>query len=318
MKKIIALLLSVMFVLLCFTACKPTDEDYEKINIGVMSGPTGMGMAKLMSDYKEENDKYAFKVFSAPTDATAELASGTLDMLCVPTNLAANLSNKQPGYITVASINCLGSLYVLAKSGVAVSNISDLEGKTIHYGAPTSTTGPILRYILNNNNITANIVEEPSMDIVQAKMVNGEADIVVLPEPKATLAKISSAQNNNNYSVCLNLSTEWSNISDTPLAMGCIVVRNEFLSKNKASVDNFLEEYKASIEYIANTSNQDAAAQMIVDAGVLPKFAVAKSALSNLYGSIVYVDGEEMKQTLKSFYTAINLKQPEDSFYYAG
>jgi len=316
MKKTLALILTILIIFVCCTACNGGETNTEKINIGVMSGPTGMGMAKLISDNQGESEKYSFKVFSAPTDATAELASGALDMLCLPTNLAANLSNKQSGYISVAAINCLGSLYVLSKTTISITSIDDLEGKTIHFGEPTSTTGPILRYVLEKNNVSANIIEEPSMDIVQAKMVSGEADIVVLPEPKATLAKIASAQNNNNYSVCLNLSTEWSDISDTPLTMGCIVVRNDYLIMNKASVDNFLNEYKASIEYIADTNNSESAAQMIVNAGILPKLAVAKSALSNLYGSIVYIDGANMKSALTGFYSAINIKQPESSFYY--
>ena len=316
MKRIIALILSLIFIAMCFTACAGNEKSDKKINIGVMSGPTGMGMAKLIADNGLDSDKYSFKVFSAPTEATAELANGSLDMLCLPTNLAANLANKQSDYITVAAINCLGSLYVLCKAEVNIQTISDLEGKTIYYGEPTSTTGPILQYILQKNNINANVVAESGMDIVQAKMVNGEADIVVLPEPKASAAKIAASKENNNYIVCLNLSTEWSNISDSPLTMGCIVVRNEFLKDHKSAVDNFLSEYKSSVDYIADKGNADTSAQMIVDAGVLPALPIAKSALANLYGSIVYLDGEDMKDNLKGFYNAINIKQPDDSFYY--
>ncbi len=316
MKRTIALILSLLLIAVCFTACGPNDEKAEKINIGVMSGPTGMGMAKMMADNGVDSEKYSFKVFSAPTEATAELANGSLDMLCLPTNLAANLANKQSDYITVAAINCLGSLYVLCKDSVSINSINDLEGKTIYYGEPTSTTGPILNYVLGKNNINANVVAESGMDIVQAKMVSGEADIVVLPEPKASAAKIAASKEGNEYSVCLNISTEWNNVSDSPLTMGCIVVRNDFLANNKDAVDNFLAEYKASIEYIADGSNADAAAQMIVDATVLPALPVAKSALANLKGSIVYIDGESMKSTLKEFYTAININQPSEGFYY--
>lgn len=315
MKKIIALILTLFIMAVCFTSCGKNDTD-EKINIGVMSGPTGMGMAKLISDNGLDSDKYSFTIYSGPDGAKSDLASGTIDMLCVPTNLAANLANKQSDYISVAAINCLGSLYVLSKSGTTINSINDLEGKTIYYGEATSTTGPILQYILEKNNIKANIVVEASMDDVQAKMVLGEPDIVVLPEPKASAAKISASKEGHSYSVCLNLSTEWSNVSDSPLTMGCIIVRNDFLAKHKDSVDDFLAEYKASVEYIADKNNSEISAQMIVDAKVLPALPVAKSALSNLYGSIVYIDGETMKASLKEFYTAINIQQPIESFYY--
>ena len=94
------------------------------------------------------------------------------------------------------------------------------------------------------------------------------------------------------------------------------IVKNTFLNANKSSVDAFLAEYKASIEYIGNAENNESAAQMIVDAGVLPKLPVAKSALTNLYGSIVYQDGAEMKASLIGFYNAIDCALPSDEFYY--
>ena len=43
---------------------------------------------------------------------------------------------------------------------------------------------------------------------------------------------------------------------------------------------------------------------------------LANSALTNLYGSIVYIDGAEMKIALEGFYTAIGYALPADSFYY--
>ena len=55
---------------------------------------------------------------------------------------------------------------------------------------------------------------------------------------------------------------------------------------------------------------------MIVDNGIIPKLPIAKSALTNLYGSIVYIDGEDMQAALESFYNAIGNNQPSDEFYY--
>lgn len=317
MKKIIALILVFAAVACCFVGCgEPADE--VQIKIGVMNGPTGMGMAKLINDHGMESDKYVFSTYSSPTDATAALSNGELDMLCVPTNLAANLANKKADYVSVAAINCLGSLYVLTDGSVQINSISDLAGKDIYYGEPTSTTGPILNYILNENSVEANLIAESTNEVVSSKMVNGESSIVVLPEPKATAAIAQAKQNGKNYSIKLNLSDEWSAVSgeDTPLTMGCIIVRNTFISEHKSALDAFLAEYKASIEYIGNEENHDTAAQMIVDAGIIPKLPVAKSALNNLYGSIVYLDGEQMKTALKSFYSAIDLNSPTDEFFY--
>ena len=135
------------------------------------------------------------------------------------------------------------------------------------------------------------------------------------PEPKATAAM----KQNLAYSIDLNLSKEWDKVSNEPLTMGCIVVRNDFLKEHKSVVDKFLVEYKESINYVGSPDNHDVAAQLIVDAGILPQLPIAKSALTNLYGSIVYIDGNEMESALKGFYDAIDqVKLPGDDFYYGG
>ncbi len=311
MKKIVSIILIVSMFILTLASCNINIET-QKITIGVMSGPTGMGMAKLMSDYSEENDKYEFKVYSNPQDATADLANNTVQMLCLPTNLAANLSVKKSDYISVLAINCLGSLYLMTNASTTVENISDLEGKTIYASVPTSTTGSIINYILEQSGVNATIVYEPDHDALVAKVAKNEVDILILPEPKVSAALIQ----NSAYSVDLNLSDEWSKISDEPLTMGCIVARNEFINEYKSTVDAFLNEYEDSISFIGSPDNLEASAQMIVDAKIIPQLPLAKKSLSNLYGSIVYIDGNDMKAALKGFYDAIENTQPENVFYY--
>lgn len=316
MKKLLSTILLVIFVISALGACGAKDNgaspDNAKINIGVMAGPTGMGMAKLMNDAGESSEKYAFEIYSVPTNATADLASGALDMLCLPTNTAAALANKTPDFITVLAVNTLGSLYLLTDENTQITSIADLEGKTIYASVPSSTTGPIINYLLESNGVNATIEFEAEHDELVKKVKDGTAPIVVLPEPKVTAALTQ----NKTYSIDLNLSAEWSKVSDTPLTMGCIVVRNDFLTKHKTVVDRFLAEYKASIEYVNTPENLSSAAQMIVDGGVIPALPVATKSLSNLYGSIVYLDGANMKLALENFYGAINIKKPDGKFYY--
>ena len=317
MKKIIALLLTLIIAVGVLASCnQPEGSETTTIKIGVMNGPTGMGMAKLINDNGAESEKYVFSSFSSPTDATASLQNGELDMLCVPTNLAANLAKKNSDFISVAAVNCLGSLYVVTDGSVQLTSLSDLDGKTVYCGEPTSTTPAILNYLFNLYNINVDLQIESTNEVVSAKMAGGEISIAVLPEPKATAAILAAKQNSHTYSIALNISEEWGAKSASPLTMGCIIVKKSFLEENKAAFDVFLAEYKSSIEYIADSANHDTAAQMIVDAGILPKLPIANAALTNLYGSIVYIDGEEMKAALEGFYNAIGYDLPADSFYY--
>ena len=162
---------------------------------------------------------------------------------------------------------------------------------------------------------TLTLKAEPNHDKVAEYIASGSIDVAILPEPKATVAINTAKTNGFNYSIKLNLSEEWDAISDTELTMGCIVVNNEIKENYGKSLADFMIDYKQSIEFIGNPDNKTEAAQMITNASVLPKLPIANSALSNLYGSIVYQDGAEMKNNLEGFYDAIELQKPDDNFY---
>ena len=58
---------------------------------------------------------------------------------------------------------------------------------------------------------------------------------------------------------------------------------------------------------------------MILDQKIVPAFTEntqAENALNNLYGSIEYIDGDDMKEALYDFYNAIGIAQPDNDFYF--
>ena len=175
---------------------------------------------------------------------------------------------------------------------------------------------------MKENNINAEVSftlngeELTSHDLLATRIGEGKIDIAILPEPKATATILTNPA--LGLSIDLNLSTEWERVSEStePLTMGCIIFNKKFVDNNKDAVDAFLTEYNASINFINDKANLESAAEMIVSAGILPKVPLAKKALNNLYGSIVYIEGSAMKTALKGFYTVINENQPDDNFYY--
>lgn len=337
MKKILALLLIVTALMLSFSSCSlfSSDEEVDEtvIRIAYMNGPTGMGMAKLINDNggTDGNEKYQFVKYTDASLATADLIAGKIDMACIPTNTAATLYNKTEK-INVLTLNCLNSLFLMTKTGTQINDLSDLENKTI-YTIQNGTPAVILRYLLAESGINAivktSIGEGDDEKAITAPtdlaplLISGKIDIALVPEPVATAAplKIASQQKAYTYTVAIDITDAWASISDSPVAMGCIIANKDFVSEHKSVVDSFLEEYKSSIEYISNPQNIDTAAQYVVDAGVLDAVPAAKKSLTNLGVAIAYVDGAEMKSTLVAFYNAIgaNLiggKLPDDEFYY--
>ena len=75
-------------------------------------------------------DKYAITTYQAPTDITAKIINGEVDVAAVPSNLAAVLYNKTEGDIVAVSPIALGMLQILGNNA-DVQEVSDLAGKTI-------------------------------------------------------------------------------------------------------------------------------------------------------------------------------------------
>lgn len=335
MKKLLAFILTLSLLTVSFASCElfKEEKESEPIKIAYMNGPTGMGIAKLINDNGgiEGNEKYKFVKYSDAALATADLVAGTVDLACIPTNTAATLYNKTKN-VEVLSLNCLNSLYIMTKTGTEIKDLKDLEGKTI-YTIKNGTPAVILNHLLNESGVNATIktsigegADEKAIAAptdLAPLLIAGKVDVALVPEPVATAAplKIASQNKDYTYTVAINLTDAWSQISNSPVAMGCIIANKNFTKNNKDAVNAFLDEYKASINYISDSKNIDTSAQYVVDAGVLDAVPAAKKSLKNLGGAIAYVDGAEMRAILVDFYNAIghNLiggKLPENDFYY--
>lgn len=324
MKKTLSVLLAIALVF-SLAACtakqseqttEPTTVTPVHMNVATLKGPTGMGMAKLMSD-EASNTNYSFTLSSDPTEITTGIINGSLDIAACPLNLASVLYNKTNGAVTMLAINTKGVLYVL-ENGNTINSISDLKGKKIYATGQGATPEYVLNYILEKNGIKDSVEIEYKTEHSELATlaINNEVSLCMLPEPNVTtvLAK------NSSFRVALDLTKEFESASGVSLAMGCIVVRNDFLQNNEQAVRAFLDEYKASVDY--TNANIDAASEIIASQGIVPSAAIAKAALPNC--NIVFVSGAEMKTMAQtnlqvlfdSNASSVGGKLPGDGFYY--
>ena len=328
MKRITALLTLITICLALLCSCS-FFEQKTTLRIGYMAGPTGMGMAKLVSDnggLENGNEKYVFAKYADTAAAKADLAAGKIDFICLPTNEAAMYYNTVDSSAKVLAVNCLNSLYLIMNSGTRITSFSLLTGQTL-YTCKNGTPRMILEHIIEEAGIDATVsytIDGKEMITpadLSAMVVAGKIPNAVMPEPLVTSSILainsSTPYKHLHWSVKVDLADEWSNIYDTPITMGCIVASGDVIKNHKSAVNAFLEEYKASIEYIGNLDNLDSAADYVVESGVMGAVPAAKSALENLSGSISYIEGEEMKKALVAFYNAIGISLPDDEFYYA-
>ena len=323
-KKILTLLALTMVAAILLCSCATVKPDTElEIKISVLNGTTGFGAAKLISDAKagETLLNYSFTVETDASNVTAGLINGSIDIAALPTNAAATVYNKTEGKIKIAAVNTLGVLYLMVNGEkVTVESIKDLEGKTVY--CPAQNPAFIFEAICRANglipgeNITIDTAFAQPADLRTA-LASGQVDVAVLPEPMVTIAKSA----NQALVTALDLTDEWEKAyGEGSLAQGCIVVRTEWAEAHPKELEEFLKDYKASVEY--TVANAKEASEIIVSTGVFAgKAPVAEKALPNC--NIVYMDGEAMATALDTFFAklaeinpaAVGGKTPDSGIY---
>jgi NitT/TauT family transport system substrate-binding protein len=338
MKKIISIIMAAALAM-CFVACgnkgdsstEPTGQsdisqtEKTEINLGMLKGPTGMGAVELLSKNEkgETANNYNFNLFSAPTDIVAKVLSGELDIAAVPSTMASVLYNKTEGGVKVLAVNTVGTLYIL-ENGDSIKSVGDLAGKTIYSAGQGATPECALDYVLSRADIGDKVKVEwlPEHAAVVAKLVDGSADVVLLPEPNVTraLTKKPDAR------IALDMSQAWEEAakeqsSQSKLVMGCVIVNSEFAKEHEDSVKAFMKEYAESIKYV--NENIKEAASLCEHFEIVPKAEIAEAAIPN--SGITYIDGEEMQVALGEFLKVlvdgynpaiIGGNLPGDDFYF--
>ena len=314
------------------TPAAETAVPYQTVHLGLLSGPTGMGAAKMLADNDEAYAqveagtyeggtllRYEVTLGSDPAnDIVPRLTNGELDIAAIPTNLAATLYNRTDGGIKLLALNTLGVLHIL-ENGDTVNSLADLEGRTLYATGQGSNPEYVLNYLLEANGL------DPAADVdiqwlaseeLTARMASGDIDLCMLPVPAATTVMMQ----NSDVRDAIDLNDAWTESgAQGTFTMGCLVARTEWLEGNSELVPGILEEYAASIDY-ANSSPEEAAA-LIEQYGIVPKAAVAQAAIPQ--ANMVCITGEDMKG-IADYYqvlfdadpTSIGGAIPGEDFYY--
>ena len=329
LKKTLLLLLTLALLLPLAVACnKKTEEpvlnqDLE-IKVYALNGTTALGLAQMIHNAKNGTDtmNYNISLHAAADAITGPILSGECAIAALPTNVAVKLYHKSEGKLQLLALNTLGVLYLLQAPGENITSLEQLKGKTVYLPGAGSNPEYITATLLTKAglqvgvDVTLDTTTYPSPDALQAAMIAGKAPLAVLPEPKVSVITTQK----QDITVALDLTKEWETINgENTLVQGCLVVNTAFAKEHPAEIKKFLEDYKASVEFVK--AGSDEAINMIVDAGILPKAAIAKKALPKC--NLCYFAGEDMKLVMSPFCEAIFAQapasitqMPDSSFYY--
>lgn len=293
------------------------------IAVAALKGPTAMGLVKLIEDDASQN-RYAFTIAGAVDEITPKLVKGDVQIAAVPANLASVLYNNTKGQVQVLAINTLGVLYIV-ENGEDIHTVEDLRGKTILTAGKGATPEYALNFMLEQNGI------DPEKDVtIEYKAEHAECAavldvkdkaIAMLPQPFVTAAQMK----NKEIRVAIDLNREWALAQEKPssLITGVVVARTDFIKANPQAVADFLTVYKASVDYVTDPNNIEAASDLVAKNEIVSA-AIAQKAIPQC--NITFIAGEEMRERL-SGYLAILFEQnpkavggtlPDENFYFIG
>lgn len=298
---------------------QPKDEKEESrvLKVAGLKGPTSMGMIKLIDSYhSNENTKFEYSILSSPKELIGKLINEELDFATVPTNMASIIYQKTNGKYKLANINTLNVLHMMSYD--QVNSLSDLNGKTIYVSGKGATPEYVTRYIIEKSglDIELNFKFDDHAALAKA-LIAGDVENAILPQPFVTTVTMKSEKVNRSF----DLLNEWEKVeSDSMLALGGLLIKTELIEKDPKIVNQFLDEYKGSVEFV--NQNSESTSKLIKKYEILPNEKIALKAIPN--SNIVYKDISEVKEKLDKYYKilfdfnkkSIGGKLPDDNFYY--
>ena len=313
-----------------------TDDAQPDIRLAVLSGPTGIGAAKLLSDADAglTANSYGYVIETDNSALVAGLTTGEIDIATMASNMAVNLYNKNDGDVRIIAAGTLGVLHILeGKGGMEINSVADLAGKTIYSAGQGANPEYILRHLLQKSGLEVVTDEEAVLDStgekvkivfrdaaeIQAGLLDEDSGIryAMLPVPAATAAIFKGE---GKVRDAIDVTEAWSELQGGKLIMTAVVARAGFVEEHPDLVDAFLADYEASIDYVNN--NPDAAAELVAGYGLTPNAAIAKEAIPQC--NLVFLSGNDMMIDLSDYFqtlyeidpASVGISLPDDGIYY--
>lgn len=306
------------------------DDETPDVRLAVLSGPTGVGAAKLLDNVNSHNAAnhagYAYTIASDNSELVAGLTGPepAFDIATVASNVALNLYNKTDGGVQIIAVGTLGVLHILESGGgTEINSFADLAGKTVYAAGQGANPEYILRYLLRENGLEAGKdVEVVFADAseISAKLLSGEIQCAMLPVPAATAAIMKSE---GKVRQAIDMTEAWESLHNgSQLIMTAVVVRTQFAQEHPDRVSAFLTDYEASIDFVS--SNVDEAAELVAGLGITPSAAIAKQAIPQCH--LAFLAGSDMVAAISDYYSvlwsvdpaSVGGSLPDDGIYWLG
>ncbi len=325
-RKATAVTLVLLMAFAMLAGCGGGDSDVpetvsEIVNVAALNGPTGMGMVQLM----DMTDKYAVETYQSPTDVTAKLIKGEVDVAALPSNMAAVLYNKTEGQVVAVSPIALGVLHILGNN-VDITETSQLKGKTIVASGQGGTPEYVLQKVVAAAGLK--LYEDVQVEWLanhaeaNTKLLTEEGTLAMIPEPFVSTALAAGKEG---VEEVFDMNTLWEETTGQELPMGVLVATKAFVEERADDLKVLLNDLQGSVDFVNGSPAE--AAQLIVEKGFIGKAEIAEAAIPNchivLYAGDKASEGAEILKTFNETMFEMNPQAvggslPGDDLYYAG
>lgn len=298
---------------------KIESKDPQEISVYMPNGTPAISMSEMVKENKKigENYNINYKIENTSDSLVTEVLKGTPDIAIVPSNLAAQVYNKDLGYV-LAGTTGWGALYLVSTDEEV--EIKDLSGKEVFNIAKGLTPDLIFREILSANGlgeeqVTLSYVGGPTE--LAPYIVSGKANLAVVPEPALTVIKGKKPE----LKILANLNEEWANIfqMEKGFPQASIIIKKDLVENHKEFVDEFITKLDASIDWV--NDNVAKAAEYSVEIGVNFEVPIIEKSIEN--SNLDFVHVQETKKEYEKYYEvlmnsnekSIGGKMPDEKFF---
>lgn len=303
---------TILFLLILMVLIGCTQN--QKIKILIPEGIPAIALGTLL-----EKEEYECNVVANTDVITSELIQNNYDVIIAPIIVGAKLFNQEASVYQLAAILTFNNLYIFAREGAPLSDISDLNGETIAAFGYNNTPDILLRYALDSNDVQATIVYETSVhDVISNRMmIDPSIQYFLLTEPVLSMMTINLGIEGTIF--CLHEEV-FGDENEMPQA-------GVFVHPRVANKDTVLSKIEASTKAVEEDVEGYVEGLLQLDKDMFPLFSRLGSAVlvaSIPRSEIKFVFARDAKNLLENYFTFLNeynsaLLQgllPNEEFYY--
>lgn len=281
---------TVVLLVLSFSlfALAKTETVSNDVSLAVMQGPTGFSSAGLPQWINTE-------VYPSPVEAVSNLVNGTLDMAVIPANKAATLFNNGM------------DIKIIAIVGEGMLSVVGTDPNSSTLSVPGAGDTPDLMASLLFGEYERDYSVAAPAQIAQL-LIAGKSKLAIIPQPFVNKVLMT----NPNAKIVWDVNERWKDYSGLDqYPMSVLVASSKFVEENKATVKRVANAYRQSVKWVLE--NPESAGVIIEEKGIMAKDMAAVSIKDC---QLVYRDGEEAKNELKTYFDTVLGNVSDDLFFF--